>query len=153
MLYAADTNILLRIAEPGHTMHVETLRALAVLRSGGDMICTFPQNVIEFWNVATRPVDKNGLGLTPPQAHAEIEKIEKIFQLILDTPEIYTEWKRLVFMHSVSGKQVHDARIAAAMKAHGITHLLTFNKDDFKRFSHVTAVSPAEVKPSSTPLT
>ena len=47
--------------------------------------------------------------------------------------------------HFVSGRQVHDARIAAAMNIQGITHLLTFNKDDFKRFTGIVAVSPSKL--------
>lgn len=33
-----------------------------------------------------------------------------------------------------SGKQVHDANIAATMMAHGISLLVTFNPRDFERF-------------------
>ena len=62
-----------------------------------------------------------------------------------DRPEIYAEWKALVTQHAVMGKPAHDARIAAAMKVHGISHLLTFNTNDFKRFSDITAVSPTEL--------
>ncbi|MEK7832647.1 MAG: hypothetical protein AAB401_16260 [Acidobacteriota bacterium] len=43
------------------------------------------------------------------------------------------------------GKPAHDARIVAAMKVHGIAHLLTFNVGDFKRFPNITVVSPDEV--------
>ncbi len=31
------------------------------------------------------------------------------------------------------------------MKVYGITHLLTFNKDDFKRYPGITALLPSEV--------
>jgi hypothetical protein len=48
---------------------------------------------------------------------------------------IYHEWRRLVLAHSVSGVQVHDARRAAAMSVHGVTHLLTLNPEDFKRYT------------------
>lgn len=152
MLYAADTNILLRSAEPNHPMHAETLAALSSLRSGGHSLCVFPQHVIEFWNVATRPAEKNGLGFSHQQAKTEVEKIEKLFRLILDIPAVYGEWKQLVFAHSVSGKQVHDTRIAATMIVHGITHLLTYNTGDFKRFAAVHAVSPAGLIPPSPPV-
>jgi predicted nucleic acid-binding protein len=45
----------------------------------------------------------------------------------------------------VSGKQAHDARIVAAMKVHGVTHLLTFNTDDFKRYTDIAAVHSASI--------
>jgi predicted nucleic acid-binding protein len=44
----------------------------------------------------------------------------------------------------VIGKQVHDARLAAFLNTHGITHLLTFNTNDFKNYG-ITAVSPDEI--------
>ena len=43
----------------------------------------------------------------------------------------------------VAGKQVHDANLAATMRAHGITRLLTFNDADFRRFgSAIELVAP-----------
>ncbi|CCQ54645.1 hypothetical protein CWATWH0003_3744 [Crocosphaera watsonii WH 0003] len=35
-----------------------------------------PQNLIEFWNVCTRPLDKNGLGYSLTETQAEIKKIK-----------------------------------------------------------------------------
>jgi hypothetical protein len=49
----------------------------------------------------------------------------------------------------VSGVQVHDARIAAAMRVHGVTHLLTLNTGDFTRYPGITAVHPATLSHSS----
>ena len=37
-------------------------------------------------------------------------------------------------------------RIVAAMRIHGITDLLTFNGDDFKRFSEINVIHPSEIK-------
>lgn len=142
MRYLADTNILLRSAEPAHPTHSDAVRAVKALLSRGDTVCVFTQNLIEFWNVATRPVNKNGLGFSTPQTEAEVRRLEGLLVVVPDSPAIYPEWRRLVVAHSVLGKQVHDARIAAAMIVHGITHLLTFNTDDFKRFSSIRALSP-----------
>ena len=103
------------------------------------------QNLIEFWAVATRPAESNGLGLEVGEAAAELDRLKTIFGLLPDTPAIYLEWERLVRAHQVKGKEAHDARIAAAMLAHGVTHILTFNGGDFKRFAGVKAVDPADV--------
>jgi predicted nucleic acid-binding protein len=51
----------------------------------------------------------------------------------------------LVSKHEVKGKEVHDARIVAAMLAHRVTHLLTFNTADFKRYTEIAAINPREV--------
>ena len=46
---------------------------------------------------------------------------------------MHAEWRRLVVAYGVSGAQVHDACLAAAMRVHGVTRLLTFNGADFAR--------------------
>ncbi|HMV47173.1 MAG TPA: hypothetical protein PLD20_25900 [Blastocatellia bacterium] len=85
--------------------------------------------------------------MTTAQAQTELMKIKSLFRFLPDVAAIYTEWEKLVAQHSVSGKNRHDARLAAAMKVHGLTHLLTFNSNDFKRFSAVLVIYPATVTP------
>ena len=126
-------------------MHTVALAAVKKLFANGHNIYLIPQNLIEFWSVATRPADKNGLGLAPKKVDKDVEVLESIFTVLPDNASIYPEWRRLVTAHSVSGKQVHDARIAAAMNVHQITNILTFNGDDFKRFPNITAIDPASV--------
>jgi predicted nucleic acid-binding protein len=103
------------------------------------------QNVSEFWNVCTRPADKNGLGFTVSQTNTELSKTEQIFDLLPDTIEVYRNWRELVVNHSVYGIQVHDAKIVAAMKAYNIEKLLTFNAKDFKRYADIKAVKPKDI--------
>ena len=146
MRYLADTNILLRTAEPSHPMHPETVAAIGRLLHDGEELCVFPQNLIEFWAVATRPVSVNGLGMTTAEAESELARIKSLFRLLLDTPEIFFAWETLVVQHGVSGKSTHDARIVAAMSVHAITDLLTFNGGDFKRYSGINVVSPTDVR-------
>src|SRR5262245_54162011 len=129
MSYVADSNILLRIVQDDHPMHTEALRAAVRLMRQDEVIYALPQNLYETWVVATRPVANNGLGLTVQEARREINGIESLFASLPDTPAIYPEWKNLVTQYSVSGRPAHDARIVAAMHVHGISHILTFNKD------------------------
>jgi len=72
--------------------------------------------------------------------------IERHFQVLLDSPAIYPQWKALVLAQSVAGVQVHDARIVAAMKVHGIADILTINVKDFTRYSGITAHAPEDIK-------
>jgi predicted nucleic acid-binding protein len=102
------------------------------------------QNISEFWNVCTRPLDKNGFGFSVTQADAELSKIESVFDRLPDTDEVYKKWRELIVKHSVSGVQVHDAKIVAAMQAYNIQNLLTFNAKDFKRYTFIKAVEPNE---------
>lgn len=41
--------------------------------------------------------------------------------------------------------QVHYARLVAAMLAHSLTQILTFNTNDFTRYSEITTVHPIVV--------
>ena len=60
-----------------------------------------------------------------------------VFELIPDSPECYREWEKLAAQYSVRGKQAHDANLVAAMLAHGIEAILTFNQADFVRYAEI----------------
>jgi predicted nucleic acid-binding protein len=144
-----DTNILLRSAEPSHPTNTKSVEAVKTLLENDDRLSIVPQNLIEFWNVATRPVENNGFGWTPVKTDAQITRLESLFTVLPDSQAIYREWRKLVLEHSVKGKQVHDARIVAAMNVHRITTLLTFNTSDFERFRHITLIHPASMESPS----
>ena len=93
----------------------------------------------------TRPVSRNGLGLTIAEAEREVRAIEAGMSLLPDGEAIYREWRRIVVEYHVSGVQVHDARLAAAMYIHSVGHILTQNVTDFSRFDGLTAVHPDSV--------
>lgn len=145
MPFLVDTNILLRSIAPAHTMNTVAVQALTMLREQGNQLCIISQNLIEFWSVYTRPRERNGLGRTPAEAAVAVNQLKAFFPLLLDTTAIYPEWERLVTTHAVSGVNVHDARLVAAMLVHGLTHILTFNTSDFARFSEIAAVDPASL--------
>src|SRR5207245_5240473 len=117
-----DTNILARIAQPGHTQHPTALAAVNALQLRGDSPCLGPQVLYELWVVATRPKTANGLGFTPDEAEAELTRVEGLFPLLPDTGTISAEWRRLVVGNGVSGRSAHDTRLVAAMAVRGITH-------------------------------
>lgn len=145
MAYLADTNILLRWVSPADPKHSLAVNSVKSLQRRGEIVHITPQNLIEFWNVATRPASANGLGMSPAEAAREVESLELLFPLMPDTPDIYMEWRKLVSAAGVSGVKVHDARLAAVMLANGLTHILTFSAEDFKRFPGITVVRPGEI--------
>lgn len=99
----------------------------------------------EYWVVATRPVELNGLGLTTDQARLAVDEFATNLTLLLDERGIFVNWLSLVTDHSVNGKLAHDVRLVAAMVRHGITNFVTFNKQDFMRFQGLVVQTPAEV--------
>ena len=138
----ADTNILLRRIHRSDPQHRITQRCLNRLIKEGNRICITSQNLIELWTVCTRPTDNNGLGLTAAQTERILTRLERSVVRLPDVDNVYPEWRRLVSLHAVAGKKVHDARLVAAMNIHAITHILTFNGDDFTRYAGITVVDP-----------
>jgi predicted nucleic acid-binding protein len=147
VLYLADTNVLLRFAERTQPLHPLIRRAVRTLRSGGHALRAASQNFVEFWHVATRPVARNGLGLSLADAERLLRLVERVFVLLPDDPGVYSEWRQLVIAFGVSGAQVYDARLVATMRVHGLTHILTWNTADFSRYAPlgIVAVDPATV--------
>lgn len=145
--YLIDTNILLRISkqdDPNHTLIQVALRALT---KRGLALYYTAQNISEFWNVCTRPTRHNGFGLSIPETDARVQAIERVMVLLPDNEQIYHVWRQLVARNSVSGVQVHDARLAAAMLVHSLTHILTLNQPDFTRYTEIEVVRPQSVHP------
>ena len=140
-----DTNILIRRINRRDPQHRGVRKALNVLEARGDRICVSPQNIIEFWNVATRPANKNGLGLTPPVAGRVVARIEESFHLLTETTDVYHEWRRLVVFFSVSGVKVYDTRLAALSIVLRVGAILTFNVTDFRRFSGFQLLHPNDL--------
>ena len=143
--FLADTNILLRLAEPHDPEYTIVRGAVDALVARDGYPCFAAQNMVEFWNVCTRPLARNGFGLSSPETDARAKIIEARFRFMPDSERVHTEWRRLVVQYSVSGAQVHDARLAALMIVHGVTNLLTLNDRDFARYSGIVALHPRVV--------
>ena len=140
-----DTNILLRSVQTNDPQFSITENALDKLRARQETLCIAPQNLVEFWVVATRPLDENGLGMAPSRAAREITALLRLFHLLPYRPEVVETWRLLVSTQAICGKQAHDAHLAAMMQVHSVMSVLTFNTGDFKRFPGITVLNPAQV--------
>ena len=145
MKILVDANILLRVAHSVDPQHQLTMDAIAKLLLNKHDLGMVPQGIYEFWVVASRPRAVNGLGLAVGQVQNELLNLRQSFVLLKETDAFYSEWEALVSRHAIVGKNAHDTRLVAAMVVHGITHLLTFNKQDFQRFTNITVLTPADV--------
>jgi predicted nucleic acid-binding protein len=141
--YLVDSNILLRWVQPSDTDYPTVAAALAALVEQQAILCYTSQNLAEFWNACTRPADRNGYGLTPAETDIRARAFESRLQLLPDSLSVHQEWRRLIVAHDVSGVQVHDARLVAAMKVHGVKRILTLN-----RYREIDAIHPGNVSVS-----
>jgi predicted nucleic acid-binding protein len=140
-----DTNILTRSSQENHPQFAAASQAVDLLIERGERLCIVPQNLYEFWSVATRPPGDNGLGMTVGDVQARIIRFKRVLTLLRDERGILAEWERLVGLHDVKGKTAHDARLVAAMRRHGVNRLLTFNASHFARFAGITVLTPEGV--------
>ncbi|HEX6493888.1 MAG TPA: PIN domain-containing protein [Acidobacteriaceae bacterium] len=137
-----DTNILVRITKSQSSAYPEVAGAVNELLSSGVRLFYTHQNVAELWNVMTRPVNANGLGLGPEQADAEVRAIERFMGFLPEGDLAYQYWRQLLVQYKVRGVQVHDARLVATMLANSFRHILTLNIAHFARFTEIIAIHP-----------
>ncbi|MGD0548378.1 MAG: type II toxin-antitoxin system VapC family toxin [Terracidiphilus sp.] len=140
-----DSNILIRWLEPDNPDQIVVKAALDRLMLSNTDLCYTSQNLGEFWNAMTRPANRNGYGLSPDEADLRAREVEAWFDLLPDSVAVYNEWRRLLVDYRVSGVQVHDARLVAAMHVHGVKRILTFNTKNFARYDQIEAVHPLQM--------
>jgi predicted nucleic acid-binding protein len=140
-----DTNILSRIVETGHLQHRAALDATDLLGRQKHDLVLVPQILYEFWAVCTRPLTANGLGRTVAEAESELAHFKSFFTILDESPLTLAEWEQRVVSLQIIGKNAHDTHLVAAMACHGISHLLSFNDQDFRRYSDITVITPDAV--------
>ena len=139
-----DSNILLRISKSDDPQHPAISHALRSLVGKGSRLCYTSQTLGEFWNASTRPLDKNGFGLSVAETDRLARVIERDFEFA-GQPGSADRWRSLLVAHNIQGVQVHDARLAASMYVHGVRQLLTINVRDFRRFADLRILHPVEL--------
>jgi predicted nucleic acid-binding protein len=144
-----DTNVLARMTRSRDPQSGVARAAIQTLLGQGERLIVAPQNLYEFWAVATRPpgappAGRNGLGMTPSQAGNWLRFFQRRFTLLPDREELTRLWQTLVETHNVTGFRAHDVRLVAAMQSYGITRLLTFNLAHFRGMP-VTILDPASL--------
>jgi predicted nucleic acid-binding protein len=143
--YLLDTNILLRAADTSSASHSLANQAINKILTDGNECVITAQVLIEFWVVATRPIDVNGLGWNTQLTQDYVNNLLDNFRLISETSDIFTNWLQLVTDYDIKGKRTHDIRLLAVMKSHKISYLLTFNPKDFILVPNITIVHPQDL--------
>jgi predicted nucleic acid-binding protein len=130
-----DTNILLRYDVRETPEHAQVRHAVRSILERGSALWISRQILREYCRAVTHPTFSKPL--TMPQAVARVRQLRPFFH-VADEDEYVTQYlMTLLETVPIGGKQVHDANIIATMQAHGLTHLLTLNLDDFHRFNHL----------------
>ncbi|MGH7597240.1 MAG: type II toxin-antitoxin system VapC family toxin [bacterium] len=136
-----DTNVWVARIIEGHVFHERAQTKLTQLVEQEEVLCLSGQIIRELISVCTL-----GRNLSRPLTWDELrQQLEALFAQTVLLDENEPSIQKLIDLgarHRVIGKQIHDTNIAATMLTHGITRLITFNSDDFKRFTEIEVVVP-----------
>jgi predicted nucleic acid-binding protein len=89
------------------------------------------------------------LGLGVVETFRRLRLLERFIVVLKEPETAYLKLKAILIKHQVSGKQVHDARLVALMRAYRIKRVLTFNDADFLRYDWIEAATPEAVMSSN----
>ena len=145
MLYLVDTSVLIRAVHARDPSCASARHAMAALAEAEHRLCVLPQNLAEFWFVCTRPVSSNGLGYSYARTNRYVGRFEPYLDMFFETPAVVAQWRTLLEEMRMVGRQIFDARLAAAATVHGFERILTFDVDHFRRYSGIEIVHPADV--------
>jgi len=80
----------------------------------------------EYLSVATRPLERNGLGRA--DAMTNVRAFRARTRLLDESLKVADQLFALLDAIDCAGRQVHDANIVSTMLAHGITTLVTLKR-------------------------
>ncbi len=106
----------------------------------------------EYLAVASRPAERNGLGLKLADALANVRAFRGRTSLLAEDGKVADRLLVLLDDIECGGNQVHGANVVATTLVHGIDAVITINLDDFTRFArHVRLIGLATTGPPDVP--
>jgi len=133
-----DTNILVYAYDVSETVKHPIAKELLkyIWNNGGGVVCV--QNLMEFFVVMTRKVT---LPIPVKEAKTIIDDMAKSdsWKLIDRDIQTFLDAIDLVSLYNV---HIWDATIAACMKDHGISDIVTENKKDFEKVPGIHVIVP-----------
>jgi toxin-antitoxin system PIN domain toxin len=139
---ALDTNILLYARREEAPFHKEATKLLKDLAEGGEHWALPWPCIYEFLRVVTHPCVFD----PPTRLEAALDDLDSLLDspslvLLGEGPRHVTHLLRLAKAGQAIGNLAHDAHIAALVIEHGVSELLTVDRD-FARFPGVRARNP-----------
>lgn len=135
-----DTNVLLAATDEARADHPDAVTALNVWPASGVALYSSGQILREYLAVATRPVDRDGLGMARSAAVANVRILRQRLRLLVEDAKVADRLLEVLDATDCTGKQVHDANLVATMLVHGIDTVVTSNVEDFAHFGDCVRV-------------
>ena len=102
-LLFVDTNVLLTATDESRALHSRAVQLLAGSVRQDLSLVASGQVVREYLVVATRPIERNGLGLSVLDAEANVNEFLRRLELYDETEEVSLRLRQLAITHSLRG--------------------------------------------------
>lgn len=112
------------------------------------MACTSvsaDQIIREYMAVATRPVEANGLELSPNDTINNADAFRKWLLFFAESETVSNKFRLLIERYHLSGTRILDANVTATMLAHGLSKIVTDNTGDFPDFPEMKPFELPEI--------
>lgn len=127
-----DSNVLIYAAIPQSTFCLKARAALTELQNSDAELFISRQVIREFLAYMSSRADA---AYRPAQVLEAVRTLERHYSVAEEHALVAEQLYLLLDKVPCGGKQIHDANIVATMLACDIPQLLTYNLDDFRRFS------------------
>jgi len=135
-----DTNVLLEATDEGRRFHVQAQSLFRNAFDDGVDLFIGTQVLREYLVVVTRPIEKNGLGMTTGFALDNVRRLQARVSLVAETLQagkLFIEWAG---RYRISGKRLHDLQILAIASVAGMHALITANEKDYPEAKPLTII-------------
>lgn len=136
-----DTNVLVYLSSSSSPLHLAARDAVRQLAEDAAGLALTGQNLLEFYTVATRSTADRGLGMSPAEAREQARRFASRLCVLDDRSVDWLGVLDLAVDENVRGRRVHDARLVAVMREHGLTEILSFDRG-MDGFAGITRVEP-----------
>jgi hypothetical protein len=139
---AVDTNILVYAHREDSPFHAAAARRVAEIAEGSAAWAIPWPCLHEFLAIVTHP----RIYVPPTPTSAAIAQVDAWLEsptlvLISESEQHWTELREQISKGQVSGGRIHDARVAALCRQHGVRELWSADRD-FSRFAGLTVINP-----------
>ena len=142
-MIALDTNVLVYAVAEEDPHHAASRRLVEAVAAGLLPACVFPQNLLEFYAVATNP-RRMACPLTAAQALTEMANLRAIFPVVMPKESALDRLTGLASSTGTAAADIFDACIAAQMLDAGIDAICTYTARDFEGFP-LNVATPEEI--------
>ena len=141
-MIAVDTNILVYAHREDSPFHDAAFRRVAELAEGPAIWAVPWPCLHEFLAIVTHP----RIYAPPTPLARALDQVDAWLQsptlaLLTESAEHWRTLRALIAGGRIAGPQVHDARVAALCREHGVRELWSADRD-FSRFAGLTVLNP-----------